>query len=134
MRPDEPDVNVPSAIVDRRDETILIAADVEHDSASTKDIGAAKHEFHIRRLGPLKSSNNMNPGLQRLLGVAATGPFPERLQRADGNYSHSSAYVNAFSYWEQAIVLTLGSGRRLVAAAPRIAVCSCSWTRRGRRA
>ena len=86
MRPYEPDVAHSVRVINRDDQTVLVAFDVKNDSIVANDARIGVGALDICRRAPVGPLNIVVPGSQRLLGVVM--PLPKLPERAASNDPH----------------------------------------------
>jgi hypothetical protein len=111
MRADEPYVDDAVGIVDPHKDTILVAGDIEYDSAVFENAGGADIPFNICRHGPVGSSDLPIPCHYWIprVGIRPTS-VEEGLERSERNDPHAGIH-SMVPNWDQEILATW-AGRR----------------------
>jgi hypothetical protein len=66
-----------ATVVDRADEPVFVASDIEDDAVVGNYISAPEHFFDVGRFRPVCCSDNANPCPQWLLGIGSAGACPK---------------------------------------------------------
>ncbi len=98
MRSDEADVAHAVRIVDRDDQAIRVALDVEYDSVLGDDARVRVDALDVRRRAPVSLPRVVVPGPQRLFGVGVL--LPELSKRTASDDPHRRQYT-VLPIWEQ---------------------------------
>lgn len=77
VRTDELDENDPVRVVDGRDQSVLVAGDIEDHAPVLQDARSTKVGLDVRRGLPLGLENMAMPGKKWLLRVGKLGSFVE---------------------------------------------------------
>jgi len=83
--PDKADVNNPSGVVDRYNQSVIVALDVEHHPVGPDVAGIPVDRLDLAWAAPLGALDIVKPGPQRLLGIGvSTAEIPQRPAGDDG--------------------------------------------------
>jgi hypothetical protein len=82
----EPNEADPVSVVDRHNQTVLVAFDGEHHAVLADDARVRMDEFDVWRRPPIGHSRIVIPGSQRLFGIGMT--LPTLSKRATSNDPH----------------------------------------------
>ena len=88
MRADEPDEYHAPVVVHRRDQTVIVALDVEHGAVVRDHAGVPVRSLDFHWVPPIRAACQRVPGTQRDFGVWVL--FPEIPQRGQCDDPHAN--------------------------------------------
>lgn len=98
MRAHKADIHDSVGTVDLHHQTIFVPGDIEANPVVFQDAGVSVVRLHLRWSFPVRLLRELEPGLERLLGVRM--PVPEFLKRFAGDKPHRFS-ISVFPFWDQ---------------------------------